>query len=195
MRDTIQLECTECKRLCRRPINLSAVLIAAAAVGTFVGISARGMCTAVESFTGLAHSLEPVGEVDGVQFINDSKATNILSARAAMECFDHDLVVIMGGRFKGGDLKDLRPVLKTRVKALIAIGESRSQLREAFGGLIELEEANDLADAVRLAFDVARPSGTVLLAPACASLDMFTDYAERGRAFKAEVGRLQVEEN
>lgn len=170
-------------------------VLAAVAVGTFVGISARGMCSAVESFTGLAHSLEPVGKVAGVQFINDSKATNILSARAAMECFDGDLVVIMGGRFKGGDLKDLRPVLKTRVKALIVIGESRSQLREAFGGLIELEEANDLADAVRLAFDVARPSGTVLLAPACASLDMFTDYAERGRAFKAEVGRLQVKES
>ena len=153
------------------------------------------MWSAVESFTGMAHSLETVGEVDGVQFINDSKATNILSARAAMECFDHDLVVIMGGRFKGGDLKDLRPVLKTRVKALITIGESRPQLREAFSGFVELEEANDLADAVRLAFDVARPSGTVLLAPACASLDMFTDYAERGRAFKSEVGRLQVKEN
>ena len=79
--------------------------------------------------------------------------------------------------------------------AVIAIGEARSRLREAFGGIVKVEEANTMGQAVRLAFAAALPSGTVLLAPACSSLDMFTDYAGRGNDFKSEVKRLEMENN
>ena len=173
--------------------HLLSDVLAAAAVGTVVGVSVEGMRTAVESFEGLEHALEAVADVDGVQFINDSKATNVVSARAAVQCFDSDLVVIMGGRFKGGDLHDLVPALRARASAVVAIGEARAKLREVLGGIVEVHEADGMPDAVRLAFALARPQGTVLLAPACASLDMFADYAERGKVFKAEVIRLAKE--
>jgi len=173
--------------------HLLSDVLAAAAVGTVVGVSPEGMRSAVESFAGLEHTLEAVAEVDGVWFINDSKATNVVSARAAMECFDHDLIVIMGGRFKGGDLQDLAPALRARASTVVAIGEARARLREAFGGCVDVQEADEMSDAVRLAFAAARPGGTVLLAPACSSLDMFADYAERGKVFKAEVVHLAEE--
>ena len=173
--------------------HLLSDVLAAAAVGTVVGVSPEGMRSAVESFAGLEHTLEAVAEVDGVWFINDSKATNVVSARAAVQCFDRDLVVIMGGRFKGGDLHDLVPELRARASAVVAIGEARAKLREVLGGIVEVHEADGMPDAVRLACALARPQGTVLLAPACASLDMFADYAERGMVFKAEVIRLAKE--
>ena len=173
--------------------HLLSDVLAAAAVATVVGVSVNGMRSAIESFEGIEPTLEAVANVDGVQFINDSKATNIVSARAAVECFDRDLVVVMGGRFKGGDLKDLVPVLRARARAVVAIGEARARIIEVLDGLVRVHQADGMPDAVRLAFDLARPQGTVLLAPACASLDMFADYAERGKAFKAEVGRLAEE--
>lgn len=173
--------------------HLLSDVLAAAAVGTVVGVSPDGMRSAVESFAGLEHTLETVTEVGGVRFVNDSKATNIASARAAVECFERDLVVIMGGRFKGGDLQNLTQALHTRTNAVIVIGEARSKFQAALAGTVEVQEADDMRDAVRRAFAAARPGGTVLLAPACASLDMFADYAERGRAFKTEVERLAEE--
>lgn len=173
--------------------HLLSDVLAAAAVATVVGVSVNGMRSAIESFEGIEHTLEVVADVDGVQFVNDSKATNIVSANAALECFDRDLVVVMGGRFKGGDLQDLVPALRARARAVVAIGEARARIIEVLDGLVRVHQADGMPDAVRLAFDLAKPQGTVLLAPACASLDMFADYAERGKAFKAEVGRLAEE--
>ena len=175
--------------------HLLSDVLAAAAVGTVADASAGAMRRAVESFAGLPHALETVGEVDGVCFVNDSKATNIAAARAAIECFDEDLVVIMGGQFKGGELSELAPPLSTRATAVVAIGEARSRLREAFGAVVHVQEADTMGEAVRLAFAAAPPGGTVLLAPACASFDMFSDYAERGGAFKVEVERLETEKD
>jgi UDP-N-acetylmuramoylalanine--D-glutamate ligase len=96
----------------------------------------------------------------------------------------------VGGRFKGGDLGRLREPLRQRARAVIAIGEARPLVRDALADAVPVHEASTLAEAVRSAFDLARPGGVVLLAPACASFDMFGDYAERGRAFKNEVKKL-----
>ena len=170
--------------------HLLSDVLAASAVGTVVELSSDAMRRAVENFAGLEHILEPVDEIQGVRFVNDSKATNIVAARASIECFTADLVVIMGGRFKGGDLGDLAPVLATRATTVVAIGEARVRIRQALSGVVNVKEAETMVDAVRAAFASARPGGVVLLAPACASLDMFTDYAERGRVFKKEVVRL-----
>jgi UDP-N-acetylmuramoylalanine--D-glutamate ligase len=148
------------------------------------------MAAAVESFTGLEHALEPAGESGGVRFVNDSKATNIEAARQAVLSFEAGLVPIMGGRFKGGSLEPLVEPLVTRASAVVLIGESRPLFRAALAGRLRVAEAESMSDAVRTAYALAPPGGTVLLAPACASFDMFRDYAERGRAFKAEVGRL-----
>ena len=150
------------------------------------------MTAAVESFRGLEHAMELVADVRGVRFVNDSKATNVESALRSIESFDRDLVPIVGGRFKGGDLRVLREPLKQRAKAVVAIGEARPLVREALAGAIDVHEAQTLADAVARAYALAKPSGVVLLAPACASFDMFRDYAERGRQFKEEVKKLTL---
>jgi UDP-N-acetylmuramoylalanine--D-glutamate ligase len=134
--------------------------------------------------------MELVADFQGVRFVNDSKATNVEAALRSIESFDRDLVAIIGGKFKGGDLRLLRDPLKARAKAVIAIGEARPLVREALADLIAVHDADTLSDAVARAYALAKPSGVVLLAPACASFDMFRDYAERGRRFKDEVRRL-----
>lgn len=174
--------------------HLVADVMAAATVGAIVGAAPAAMTAAVESFDGLEHAMELVGEACGVRFVNDSKATNVESALRSIESFEGGLVPIMGGRFKGGDLGLLRAPLKARAIAVMAIGESRALFRDAFAGTLPVHEAATLEEAVENAFDLAKPSGVVLLAPACASFDMFRDYAERGRAFKKEAGRIVARE-
>jgi UDP-N-acetylmuramoylalanine--D-glutamate ligase len=165
-------------------------VMAAATVGAIAGAAPEAMTAAVDAFRGLEHAMELVGEVDGVRFVNDSKATNVESALRSIESFERDLVPIIGGKFKGGDLRLLRDPLRARAKAVVAIGEARPLVREALGDVIEVVEADAFADAIDRAFALAKPSGVVLLAPACASFDMFRDYAERGRRFKDEVKRI-----
>ena len=173
--------------------HLLSDVVAAAAVGTIAGVPPDAMERAVTSFGGLPHTLERVGEIAGVGFVNDSKATNVMAARAAIESFPSGLVVIMGGRFKGGALHHLGPALEGRADAVVAIGEARERFQNALGGVVAVRAADTLGEAVRTAFGLAQPGGTVLLAPACASWDMFEDYAERGDTFKKEVAALADE--
>jgi UDP-N-acetylmuramoylalanine--D-glutamate ligase len=170
--------------------HLLADVAAAAAVGRLAGVSATSMTQAVESFTGLEHALEPVTVVRGVRFVNDSKATNVEAALRAVESFGPGLVVIVGGRYKGGDFGRLREPLLARSATVVAIGEAQLRIAEALADVVPVQNASSMSDAVRRAFEAAPVGGTVLLAPACASFDMFVDYAERGRAFKQEVTRL-----
>jgi len=165
-------------------------VMAAAAVGAIAGAAPAAMTEAVDAFHGLEHAMELVAEVGGVRFVNDSKATNVESALRSIESFDRGLVAIIGGRFKGGDLRLLRQPLGLRARAVVAIGEARPLVREALAGAVEVHAAGSLAEAVATAYALARPQGVVLLAPACASFDMFEDYAERGRVFKEEVAKL-----
>jgi UDP-N-acetylmuramoylalanine--D-glutamate ligase len=165
-------------------------VMAAATVGVIAGVAPAAMTAAVESFHGLEHAMELVAERDGVRFVNDSKATNVAAALRSIESFDSGIVPIMGGRFKGGDLRLLRAPLARRAKAIVTIGEARPLLSAALGGAVDVHEAESLQEAVRIAFGLAKAQGVVLLAPACASFDMFRDYAERGRVFKDEVMRI-----
>lgn len=168
-------------------------VLAAVAVGTLLGVEPAAMRKTVEAFGGLEHALEPVGEIAGVRFVNDSKATNVAAARQAVESFGIGLTVILGGRFKGGDFGDMAAPLEARGAAVVAIGESKALVRAALEGRVEVTEAETFEQAVRAAFVATKPGGVVLLAPACASFDMFRDYAERGRAFKTAVMRLKAE--
>jgi len=138
--------------------------------------------------------MEPAGQIGGVRFVNDSKATNVEAARRSIESFDRGVVAIIGGRFKGGDLRDLRDALGRRGRAVVAIGESAPLVREALGDALPVQTAASMRDAVERGYDAARPDGVVLLAPACSSFDWFRDYADRGRVFKEEVARLQLRE-
>ena len=171
--------------------HLVSDVLAAAAVSTLADVSPDSMRRGVESFSGLEHALQLVADVDGVRFVNDSKATNVVAAQRAIESVGDRVVVIMGGQFKGGDLGALAGTLATRAHAVVAIGQARPQFVEAFGGVVHMLEAETMDEAVRTAFRAAHPGGVVLLAPACASFDMFRDYADRGRAFEAAVQRVR----
>jgi UDP-N-acetylmuramoylalanine--D-glutamate ligase len=175
--------------------HLLSDVAAATTIALLAGASPEAIRAAVAGFGGLEHALERVGVVGRITFVNDSKATNIESARRAIESFEGRLVPIIGGRFKGGDFRDLRPALAGRSTAVVAIGEARPAVREALGDVVAVIESGSMEEAVRAAAGAAPPGGTVLLAPACASFDMFRDYAERGRAFKQEVARLAEEWN
>jgi UDP-N-acetylmuramoylalanine--D-glutamate ligase len=171
--------------------HLLADVLAAAAVGSVVGVPAVAMTRAVERFRGLEHALEDVAEIERVRFVNDSKATNIVSARRSIESFDRGVVVIMGGRYKGGSFGDLADVVRDRVAAVVTIGEASRLIDDALGAVTPVYHAAAMAEAVRRAFALTPPGGVVLLAPACSSFDMFDDYAARGRAFKAAVRMVQ----
>jgi UDP-N-acetylmuramoylalanine--D-glutamate ligase len=165
-------------------------VMAAATIGALAGATPSAMTAAVEGFGGLEHAMELVATIGGVRFVNDSKATNVEAALRSIESFEGGLVPIIGGRFKGGDLGVLRTPLAQRAKAVVAIGEARPLVREALSGTVAVHERVSLEEAIETAFELARPAGVVLLAPACASFDMFRDYEERGRRFKEEVARL-----
>jgi UDP-N-acetylmuramoylalanine--D-glutamate ligase len=171
--------------------HLLADVLAATAVSCLAGVPAAAMQRAVEGFAGLAHALERVAVVEGVTFVNDSKATNIASAGRALESFDRHVVAIMGGRYKGGDFGDLRGAARGRVDAIVTIGEAGPLIEAALGTTVPVSHASSIDEAVTRAFAAAvRPGGVVVLAPACSSFDMFKDYAARGDAFKQAVHRL-----
>jgi UDP-N-acetylmuramoylalanine--D-glutamate ligase len=167
-------------------------VMAAATVAGIAGVAPAAMTAAVDSFEGLEHAMERVADVAGVRFVNDSKATNVESALRSIESFESGLVPIMGGRFKGGDLGKLRGPLGLRAKAVVAIGEARPLIKKALEGVVAVVDASTMDVAVNAAFELAKPAGVVLLAPACSSFDMFADYAERGRAFKEAVKGLKA---
>jgi UDP-N-acetylmuramoylalanine--D-glutamate ligase len=173
--------------------HLLSDVLAASAVASVVGVTPQAMGQAVETFAGLEHALERVAEVGDVAFVNDSKATNIAAAGRAIESFDDKVVVIMGGRFKGGRFEDLREPIAARADAVVAIGEAAPLIHAALDGIAPVRDARSMTEAVRVGFALARPGGVVLLAPACSSFDMFRDYAERGTAFKNEVRRLAMD--
>ena len=174
--------------------HLAGDLLAAAAAARLLGAPAGEVSAAVGSFTGVEHVLERVADIGGVAFFNDSKATNVDAARKGIEAFAGPLLVIMGGRYKGGDFHELAGALAARGKAVLAIGEARERIAEALGSSLPVIRCGGLGEAVAKAWAEAKPGDTVLLAPACSSFDMFEDYAARGRAFKEEVRRLEPRE-
>jgi UDP-N-acetylmuramoylalanine--D-glutamate ligase len=165
-------------------------VVAAVAVAATAGATAEAMTRALHGFRGLEHVLEPVAARGGVRFVNDSKATNVEAAKRSIESFERGVVAIVGGRFKGGDLRALREPLTARGRAVVAIGEAAPLVVEALTGVVPVVTAVSMRDAVEQAYRAAQPDGVVLLAPACTSFDWFADYAERGRVFKQEVERL-----
>jgi UDP-N-acetylmuramoylalanine--D-glutamate ligase len=156
----------------------------------------------LREYRGLEHRLESAGIVEGVEFVNDSKATNLDSLAVALESFEQPVVLIAGGRDKGQDFATMREAARRRVRHAVLIGEGAAKIASAWSG-IPATRAASLSEAVRMAFEIARrAAGTgaasvrpvVLLSPGCASFDMFRDYEDRGRRFKEEVARLKLTE-
>lgn len=168
-------------------------VLAATAAASIADVTPPSMTEALRGFHGLEHVMEPAGAIGGVRFVNDSKATNVEAARRSIESFPGGVVAIIGGRFKGGDLRQLRDPLWAVGRAVVAIGEAAPLVRDALSGALPVVEAGSMREAVERGYEAAAPDGIVLLAPACSSFDWFKDYAERGNAFKAEVERLKRE--
>ncbi|WP_300667932.1 UDP-N-acetylmuramoyl-L-alanine--D-glutamate ligase [Desulfoluna sp.] len=167
--------------------------IATAALAALsAGATAEGIQDAVDHFKGLPHRIEYVDTVSGITFYNDSKATNIDAVEKAVTGFDTPIVLIMGGRYKGGRFASLSKALKKKARAIIAIGEAKKKIVSALAPSIKTLEAEDLDDAVNKAFSKAKAGDSVVLSPACSSFDMFTNYNERGEKFRESVYRLKA---
>jgi UDP-N-acetylmuramoylalanine--D-glutamate ligase len=166
-------------------------VLAACAAAYLAGAVPAAIAAGVKSFRGVEHRLEFVAEVSGVQYYNDSKATNVDAAAKALEAFPGPLIVILGGRDKGSPYTPLRELLRERARLVLLIGEAAEKIADDLGDVVRLERAGTMQRAVQLAAENAQPSDTVLLAPACSSFDQFENYEQRGRVFKELVARLE----
>jgi UDP-N-acetylmuramoylalanine--D-glutamate ligase len=171
--------------------NLENVL-AACSLALLAGARPGELREAIRGFRGVEHRLEWVAEISGVQYFNDSKATNVDATVKSLEAFPGGIHLIAGGRDKGGDFSVLRPLVSARVRHIILIGEAAGKIREQLAGAAEISEAAGLPEAVTQCHRRAVAGETVLLAPACASFDMFRNYEHRGEVFKNAVLALST---
>lgn len=172
--------------------NLENVMCALAA-GLACGVTPESMRQTIRAFNGVEHRLEFVAELNGVQYYNDSKATNVDAALKSLEAFPGGITVILGGKDKGSDYSPLAPLVRARCAHVILIGAAAETIASALAETRPLHRAATMRDAVRLGEQLTQPGGVVLLAPACASFDMFDNFEQRGRVFKEEVRILTSE--
>jgi UDP-N-acetylmuramoylalanine--D-glutamate ligase len=166
--------------------NVMASLLMVTLCGVPLPKAAQGLA----SFRGLPHRLEKVREIDGVAWYNDSKATNVGAAIKSLESFPGGVVLILGGKDKGGDFTMLAPLIRERVVHLVLMGHARRRIAAQIGDLAPITEAADMAEAVAAARVRAGRGGVVLLAPACASFDLYANFEERGDDFRRRVQAL-----
>ncbi|WP_445385643.1 UDP-N-acetylmuramoyl-L-alanine--D-glutamate ligase [Robiginitalea sp. IMCC44478] len=165
--------------------------MAAATVARLLGIRKESIRQSVATFQGAPHRLEKVLKIHHVQYINDSKATNVNATYFALDSMSTPTVWIVGGIDKGNDYKPLMPLVREKVKAIVCLGMDNSKIVEAFGNAVDLVvETYAMSEAVKVAYKIAERGDTVLLSPACASFDLFKNYEDRGDQFKACVKSL-----
>jgi UDP-N-acetylmuramoylalanine--D-glutamate ligase len=165
--------------------------MAAAIAGKILNIRKEVIRESLADFQGVEHRLEPVITVCGINFINDSKATNVNSTWYAIECMESNIIWIVGGVDKGNDYSELFPVVKKKVRAIVCLGKDNKKIIEAFKDMIPtIVETTSMEEAVRSSYYLAKKGETVLLSPACASFDLFRNYEDRGRQFKQAVRNL-----
>jgi UDP-N-acetylmuramoylalanine--D-glutamate ligase len=161
--------------------------LAAALAAVAAGGDADRVAAGLRSFRAIPHRVEPIREVDGVLWVNDSKSTNITSTEVAVAALDRPFVLLLGGRHKGEPYTRLAERLRDRCRAVVAYGEASPLIQRDLAGSLPVHPAGDFADVLASARRLARPGDAVLLSPACSSYDMFTNYEERGARFRAAV--------
>lgn len=167
--------------------------MAAAAIASRAGASHEQIRAAVMTFSGVEHRLEFVCNFGGVDWYNDSKATNVDAALKAIAAFSGRVWIILGGKDKDSDFTPLGPALRSKAHAALLIGAAARKIQQQIGGAIATMQCGTLEGAIEAARRLAKPGDTVLLAPACASFDQFENYEHRGRAFKQLVRGLSGE--
>jgi UDP-N-acetylmuramoylalanine--D-glutamate ligase len=166
--------------------NIMAVILC----GLILGIGQSIIAESINDFNGLPNRLEWIKELEGVDFFNDSKATNVDAAIKAVKSFDRQLILIAGGLHKGSDYDPLVKACIGKVKHCIFIGKAKNLMAKAFEDYVDYDFAKDMNEAVSIAFSRSNSGDVVLLSPACSSFDMYEDYADRGTAFRTAVERL-----
>lgn len=165
--------------------------MAAATVAHLLRIRKQTIRESLENFHGVEHRLEHVLKINKVEYINDSKATNVNATYYALESMDAPTVWIVGGQDKGNNYEELYPFVNEKVKAIICLGVDNDKLLKTFGGMVDIiVETQFMSEAVKIAYKIAEPGDKVLLSPACASFDLFENYEDRGRQFKDAVRNL-----
>lgn len=165
-------------------------VMAAAVAARLAGASLDRIREAVATFPGVEHRIEFVRELDGVKYYNDSKATSVDATQKAIDSFDGNLWIILGGKDKNSDYTTLRPALASKAKVALLIGKAAAKIESQIHGSVDIAQCGDLATAVARARSLAEPGDIVLLAPACASFDQFESFEHRGRVFKQLVHEL-----
>lgn len=162
--------------------------LAAGIAAKLLEVRSHAVRESLMDFENVEHRLEFVAKVNGIEFINDSKATNVNAAWYALESMDKPTIWIVGGVDKGNDYSELSQLVKDKVKAIVCLGKDNQKIKEAFGSLVQnLVEAQSAKEAVSMAYQLAQKNDTVLLSPACASFDLFDSYEDRGNQFKMAV--------
>lgn len=165
--------------------------MAAATAAKLVRIRKETIRKSVENFQGAPHRLEKVLKIGHVQYINDSKATNVNATYFALDSMSTPTVWIVGGVDKGNDYKELMPLVREKVKAIICLGLDNEKIKDAFGNVVDLMvETFAMSEAIKVAYKIAERGDTVLLSPACASFDLFENYEDRGNQFKDAIKNL-----
>jgi UDP-N-acetylmuramoylalanine--D-glutamate ligase len=166
-------------------------VLAAAAAAKLAGVEPAAISEGVRTFAGVEHRIEYVATISGVDYFNDSKATNVDATLKALDAFPGNVLVILGGKDKGCDYRILRQALRGHARMALLIGSAAEKIEKQLEGVVPVERAETLARAVQAAAKRAQPGDTVLLAPACASFDQFESYEHRGRVFKQLVRELE----
>lgn len=164
--------------------------LAALALGHSVGLDMNAMCRALKKFKGLAHRMQRVADLRGVRWVNDSKATNIGACVAALQGYQRKVILIAGGDAKGADMSELAPTVQAKTKAVVLMGKDAALIDQALQHCVPTHFASNIKEAVRIAASLAESGDSVLLSPACASLDQFKSYADRGNQFAQAVLEL-----
>ena len=165
--------------------------MAAGISANVAGIRKETIREALKSFAGVEHRLEKVAKVNGVEYINDSKATNVNSCWYALQSMKTKTVLILGGKDKGNDYNEIAELVKEKCSALIFLGADNSKLQEFFGGFgLPIADTHSIQECVEAAYRMTKSGETVLLSPCCASFDLFKSYEERGKLFKEYVCKL-----
>ena len=165
--------------------------LAAMSAASMMNVSEAVMLKVIKNFKGIEHRLEAVANINGVDFINDSKATTISSVEWALKSLGENIILIMGGKYKGGDFGLLKELVKKKVDYIISIGEARREIKNGLDGVKPIFEAKDFSEAVFEGFKKAKKGGRVLLSPGCSSFDMFKNYEQRGKIFKELVNEIR----
>ena len=165
--------------------------LAALALGVSIGLNEQAMCNALRIFKGLDHRMQRVAEIRGVTWVNDSKATNIGACVAALQGYERKVILIAGGDAKGADMNELTPAIKEKAKTVVLMGKDARLIEQALNGSVPVYSAENMAQAVQISAGLAQAGDNVLLSPACASLDQYKNYQDRGEQFtKAVLGLL-----